>query len=131
MHLCLVKRPCSNESPLRVICFIVWMTCCSPRCAAKRRQAWSLRSSPVTTHPSAALHMQSGHAALLGALRREAAAAAAGRRAGAEAERLLGLLRQRDMDAQRAKMILRLKEDRIARLQARRMQHARWVGAAQ
>jgi len=35
------------------------------------------------------------------------------------------------MDAQRAKMILRLKEDRIARLQARRMQHARWVGAAQ
>ncbi|KAK9830576.1 hypothetical protein WJX81_000359 [Elliptochloris bilobata] len=60
----------------------------------------------------------SGHSALLGALRREAAAASAGRRAAAEAERLRELLRQRDMDAQRAKMIIRLKEDKVARLQA-------------
>lgn len=65
------------------------------------------------------LCLQSGHAALLGALRREAAAASAGRRAAAEAERLRELLRQRDMDAQRHKMIIRLKEDKVARLQAR------------
>lgn len=62
---------------------------------------------------------QSGHSALLGALRREAAAAAATRRAAADAERLRELLRQRDMDAQRAKMIIRLKEHKVARLQAR------------
>ena len=63
--------------------------------------------------------MQSGHSALLGALRREAAAAVATRRAAADAEHLRKLLRQRDMDAQRAKMIIRLKEHKVARLQAR------------
>lgn len=62
--------------------------------------------------------LQSGHAALLGALRREAAAASCGRRAAAEAERLRELLRQREMDMQRSKMIIRLKEQKVARLQA-------------
>ena len=66
---------------------------------------------------SSLLRPQSGHSALLGALRREAAAASATRRTAADAERLRELLRQRDMDAQRAKMIIRLKEDKVARLQ--------------
>ena len=63
--------------------------------------------------------MQGGHAALVGALRREEAASRSIRRLDGELEGVRDVLRQRDMDAQRTKMIIRLKEDKIARLQAR------------
>lgn len=63
--------------------------------------------------------MQGGHAALVGALRREEAASRSIRRLEGELEGVRDVLRQRDMDAQRTKMIIRLKEDKIARLQAR------------
>lgn len=61
--------------------------------------------------------VQGGHAALVGALRREEAAARAIGRLEKDLVALQEVLRQRDMDAQRTKMILRLKEDKIARLQ--------------
>ncbi len=64
--------------------------------------------------------MQAGHAALVGALRREEAASRSIKRLERDVEALQDLLKQRDMDAQRTKMIIRLKEDKIARLQARR-----------
>ncbi|CAK0736757.1 hypothetical protein CVIRNUC_000798 [Coccomyxa viridis] len=58
-----------------------------------------------------------GHAALVGALRREEAASRSIKRLERDVEALQDLLKQRDMDAQRTKMIIRLKEDKIARLQ--------------
>ena len=61
--------------------------------------------------------MQSQHRALQGALRREARAAAQGKHLGEELKELQDLLRRRDMDNQRSKMIIRLKEDKIARLE--------------
>ena len=63
--------------------------------------------------------LQGGHAALVGALRREEAASRSIKRLEGELEGVRDVLRQRDMDAQRTKMIIRLKEDKIARLQAR------------
>jgi hypothetical protein len=54
----------------------------------------------------------------VGALRREEAAARALKQLQAELETAQDLGKQRDMDAQRTKMIIRLKEDKIARLQA-------------
>ncbi len=63
-------------------------------------------------------HVQGGHAALVGALRREEAASRSIKRLEGELEGVRDVLRQRDMDAQRTKMIIRLKEDKIARLQA-------------
>ncbi len=63
--------------------------------------------------------VQGGHAALVGALRREEAASRSIKRLEGELEGVRDVLRQRDMDAQRTKMIIRLKEDKIARLQAR------------
>ena len=63
--------------------------------------------------------VQAGHAALVGALRREEAASRSIKRLEGELEGVRDVLRQRDMDAQRTKMIIRLKEDKIARLQVR------------
>lgn len=60
---------------------------------------------------------QSGHTALVGALRREDAAARTVKALQAELETMQDLVKQREMDAQRTKMIIRLKEDKIARLQ--------------
>ena len=61
--------------------------------------------------------MQSQQRALQGALRREARAAAQGKHLQEELREVQDLLRRRDMDNQRSKMIIRLKEDRIARLE--------------
>lgn len=61
--------------------------------------------------------VQSGHAALVGALRREEAAARCVARLTAELEAVKDVVKQREMDGQRTKMIIRLKEDKIARLQ--------------
>lgn len=61
--------------------------------------------------------VQSGHAALVGALRREEAAARCVARLTRELEAVREVIKQREMDAQRTKMIIRLKEDKIARLQ--------------
>ncbi len=63
------------------------------------------------------LCVQSGHAALVGALRREEAAARCVARLARELEAQREVTKQREMDAQRTKMIIRLKEDKIARLQ--------------
>lgn len=63
------------------------------------------------------LCLQGGHAALVGALRREEAAARSIKRLERELKAVQDVLKQRDMDAQRTKMIIRLKEDKIARLQ--------------
>ncbi|KAK9915787.1 hypothetical protein WJX75_004111 [Coccomyxa subellipsoidea] len=60
----------------------------------------------------------SGHAALVGALRREEAAARCVARLTRELEAVREVIKQREMDAQRTKMIIRLKEDKIARLQS-------------
>ena len=54
---------------------------------------------------------------MVGALRREEAAARSIKRLERELEAVQDVLKQRDMDAQRTKMIIRLKEDKIARLQ--------------
>ena len=62
--------------------------------------------------------MQGGQAALVGALRREEAASRSIKRLESELEAIKDVLKARDMDAQRTKMIIRLKEDKIARLQA-------------
>lgn len=61
--------------------------------------------------------MQSQQRTLQGALRREARAAAQGRHLQQELKEVQDLLRRRDMDNQRSKMIIRLKEDKIARLE--------------
>ncbi|BDA44416.1 probable Kinesin-like protein KIN-12E [Coccomyxa sp. Obi] len=60
----------------------------------------------------------SGHAALVAALRREEAAARCVARLTRELEAQRDVTKQREMDAQRTKMIIRLKEDKIARLQS-------------
>lgn len=60
---------------------------------------------------------QSGHTALVAALRREEAAARCVARLTRELEAQRDVTKQREMDAQRTKMIIRLKEDKIARLQ--------------
>ena len=62
--------------------------------------------------------LQGGQAALVGALRREEAASRSIKRLESELEAIKDVLKARDMDAQRTKMIIRLKEDKIARLQA-------------
>ncbi|CAL8470378.1 g9920 [Coccomyxa elongata] len=60
----------------------------------------------------------SGHTALVAALRREEAAARCVARLTRELEAQRDVTKQREMDAQRTKMIIRLKEDKIARLQS-------------
>ena len=74
---------------------------------------WAKRETPWLCF------MQAGHAALVGALRREEAASRSIKRLERDVEALQDLLKQRDMDAQRTKMIIRLKEDKVARLQVR------------
>ena len=66
--------------------------------------------------------MQATHAALVGASAegRGCLARSIKRLESVMLEAVQDVLKQRDMDAQRTKMIIRLKEDKIARLQARR-----------
>jgi hypothetical protein len=57
--------------------------------------------------------------AMLGALRREGVAKREAAALAAEIEALQGLLREKELDVQRAKMIIKLKEGRIERLEVR------------
>ncbi len=58
-----------------------------------------------------------GHAAMASALRREAAALADGRRVARELEAAQALAAEREADNQRLRMIVKLKEGMVARLE--------------
>ena len=60
-----------------------------------------------------------GHATMAAALRREAAALADGRRLARELEATQALAAEREADNQRLRMIVKLKEGMIARLEVR------------
>ena len=60
-----------------------------------------------------------GHAAMASALRREAAALADGRRVARELEAAQALAAEREADNQRLRMIVKLKEGMVARLEVR------------
>ncbi|KAK9808845.1 hypothetical protein WJX72_004842 [[Myrmecia] bisecta] len=87
--------------------------CSLPRAAhpVSPLAAWG---SPA--HPS--YHTQTDHAALMGALRREEVAVKQAQRLQSELAATHELLKEREMDIQRTKMIIRLKDGRVLRLEA-------------
>ncbi|KAK9813839.1 hypothetical protein WJX73_001399 [Symbiochloris irregularis] len=77
----------------------------------------SIAGSMAVGSPGAQGTTHSSHQALVGALRREQGAVVHVKRLQGELDGLQDVLRRRDMDLQRLKMIIKLKEDKIARLQ--------------